>query len=312
MNRRQFVKTAAAAAATGWFSSGTWSPAADAFPAAQPDHAPATPAIPDFRYKIAACDWMMLKRQKPGAFPLAREIGVDGVEVDMGGLGDRPTFDNHLADPKIRRQFLDTARQLGLEICSLAMSGFYAQSFAERPTVPRMVQDCIETMTAMNVKVAFLPLGVPCDLFKRPELRPAVVARLKTIAPKAEAAGIVIGIETALDAAGEVKLLEDVGSPAIGSYFNFANAVENGRDLIHELRTLGRDRICQIHCTDRDGVWLQDDSRIDMPQVKRTLDAMGWRGWLVIERSRSAKDPRNVKLNFGANAAYLKSIFQAK
>lgn len=312
MNRRQFFKTAAAVAATGWFSSSAWSQAAEAAKATAPDHAPVTPVIPDYRYKIGVCDWMLLKRQKLGAFPLAREIGADGVEVDMGSLGKRETFENHLADPRLRRQFLDTARQLGLEICSLAMSGFYAQSFAERPTVLRMVQDCIDTMTALNVKVAFLPLGVPCDLVKHPELRPAVVARLQAIVPKAEAAGVVIGIETALDAAGEVKLLEEVGSPAIRSYFNFANAIQNRRDLIAELHTLGPDRICQIHGTDQDGVWLQDDPRIDMARVKEALDAMGWRGWLVIERSRNARDPHNVKWNFGANTAYLKSIFQPK
>jgi L-ribulose-5-phosphate 3-epimerase len=312
MNRRHFLKTTATAAATGWFASRAWSRAAETVIVPQVSGVPpATPRLQE-RYKIGVCDWMMLKRQKPGAFPLAKEIGADGVEVDMGSLGQRPTFDNHLADPHIRQQFLDAARQLGLEICSLAMSGFYAQSFAERPTVPQMVQDCIDTMTAMNVKTAFLPLGVTCDLVKHPGLRPAVVARLKAIAPRAEAAGVVIGIETALDAAGEVKLLEDVGSPAIRSYFNFANAVQNGRDLIAELHTLGKERLCQIHGTDQDGVWLQDDPKIDMPKVKQTLDNMAWSGWLVIERSRSAKNSRNVKWNFGANAAYLKSIFQAK
>ena len=31
------------------------------------------------RYRVAACDWMMLKRQKIGEFKLAREIGADGV-----------------------------------------------------------------------------------------------------------------------------------------------------------------------------------------------------------------------------------------
>lgn len=82
---------------------------------------------------------------------------------------------NALADPAVRQQFLDEARRFNLEICSLAMSGFYAQSFAERPTVPRMVQDCIDTMKAMNVKVAFLPLGVRSDLVKHPELRSNVV-----------------------------------------------------------------------------------------------------------------------------------------
>ena len=120
------------------------------------------------RYKIGVCDWMILKRQKLGAFKWTKDIGADGVEVDMGSLGKRDTFDNQLADPEIRQQFLDTARDTGLEICSLAMSGFYAQSFAERPTVPRMVQDCIDTMVAMNVKVAFLPLGVLGDLRAAP------------------------------------------------------------------------------------------------------------------------------------------------
>jgi sugar phosphate isomerase/epimerase len=57
-------------------------------------------------------------------------------------------------------------------------------------------------------------------------------------------------------------------------------------------------------------VWLQNDPQINMNQVKLTLDKMGWSGWLVIERSRDAKDPRNVKKNFGANTAYVKSIFQ--
>jgi sugar phosphate isomerase/epimerase len=264
------------------------------------------------RYRIAVCDWMILKRQRIGAFQLTKEIGADGLEVDMGGLGERETFDNQLAKPEVREQFLTKARELNLEICSLAMSGFYAQSFAERPTVPRMMQDCIDTMKALNVKVAFLPLGVRGDLVKHPELRPAIVERLKAAGAQAEKAGVVIGVETALSAKDEVKLLADIGSPAIKSYFNFANALQAGRDLLAELRTLGRERICQIHCTDEDGVWLENNKRLDMPAVKKTLDEMGWSGWLVIERSRDAKNARDVKGNFGANARYLKKVFQGQ
>jgi L-ribulose-5-phosphate 3-epimerase len=301
MSRRHFLGTAVAA---GLLSSRTSAWANDA-------NAPAQPVAKQ-RYRIGVCDWMILKRQKLGAFKWTDQIGADGVEVDMGSLGDRETFDNQLADPAVRQQFLDEARKFNLEICSLAMSGFYAQSFAERPTVPRMLQDCIETAKAMNVKVAFLPLGVRGDLVKHPELRPAIVERLKAVGPKAQEAGVVIGVETALDAAGDVKLLEDIGSPAVRIYFNFANALQNGRDLCKELQTLGKDRICQIHCTDQDGVWLQDNTRIDMPKVKQTLDDMGWGGWLVIERSRSAQKSRDVVWNFGANTKYLKSIFQAK
>src|SRR5689334_14152583 len=301
LTRRDFLKGTAAAAAT-----------ASLWPATRLGAAETAAAKPvaSQRYRIAVCDWMILKRQKLGAFELTKDIGADGVEVDMGSLGDRETFDSQLARPEVRQQFLDKARELNLEICSLAMSGFYAQSFAERPTALRMVEDCIETMKLTKVKIAFLPVGVKGDLVKRPALRPAIVERLKAIAPRAESAGVTIGIETALDATAEVQLLKDVGSPAIRSYFNFANALQAGRDLYAELRTLGKERICQIHCTDQDGVWLEKNKRLDMPAVKRTLDEMGWSGWLVIERSRDAKDSRNVRKNFGANTAYLKSVFQ--
>jgi sugar phosphate isomerase/epimerase len=262
------------------------------------------------RYKIGVCDWMILKRQKLGAISLAKEIDVDGLELDMGSLGQRDTFENALVNSEFRKQFQNQAVEQGIEICSIAMSGFYAQSFAKRPTYKQMLGDCIDTMIHLDVKIGFLPLGVQGDLNVHPELRPSITSRLKEVGQMATAAGVVIGIETALDAAGEVQLLEAIGSPAIRSYFNFANALQNGRDLLTELRTLGKDHICQIHCTDEDGVWLKNNKRLDMPAVKQTLDDMGWSGWLVIERSRDAQNAHDVRGNYGANARYLKTIFQ--
>src|SRR6266704_3315851 len=85
-------------------------------PAAEVTGAPPVPSIHGQRYKIAVCDWMILKRQKLGAFQLTKDIGADGVEVDMGSLGDRETFDNQLAKPEVRQQFLEKAKELNLEI----------------------------------------------------------------------------------------------------------------------------------------------------------------------------------------------------
>ena len=293
LDRRKFLITTGAAGALACFAK------------------PAFTAEPNaVRYRIGVCDWMILKRQKLGAISLAREIGADGLELDMGSLGQRDTFENALADPDVRRQFQDQAADAGIEFCSIAMSGFYAQSFATRPTYKQMLADTITTMTQLDVKIGFLPLGVQGDLNLHPELRPAIVDRLREAGRMASDADVVIGIETALDATGEVDLLSEIDNPAIRSYFNFANALQNGRDLDAELRTLGRERICQIHCTDEDGVWLEYNPRIDMPAVKRTLDEMGWSGWLVMERSRDAKNARDVRGNYGANAGYLKTIFQ--
>ena len=264
----------------------------------------------DQRYKIGLIDLMLLKRQKLGAITLTGQLKADGVEVDMGGLGTRPTFDNQLLTDSVRDQFLKTAKENNVEIFSLAMTGYYAQSFCGREEYKRSIEDCIKTMKLMNVKTAFLPLGVQCDLRKNPSVRDSVVARLKVAGKMAEAANVVIGIETAVSATEEVKLLKEINSPAIKIYFNFSNPLKEGRDLISELKILGKDRICMIHATNKDSVWLENDPQIDMYKVKRTLDEMGWSGWLVIERSRDAKKPSDTKYNYGANTAYLKKVFQ--
>lgn len=264
------------------------------------------------RYKIGLVDLMLLKRQKPGAITLTAQLGADGVEVDMGGLGNRPTFDNQLLTDSARQQFLQLAAENGVEIFSLAMTGYYAQSFCGRAEYKRSIEDCIRTMKLMNVKTAFLPLGVQCDLRKEPTVRSAVVERLRIAGKMAEQAGVVIGVETALSATEEVRLLKEIGSPAIKIYFNFSNPLKEGRDLISELKILGRDRICMIHATNKDSLWLQNDPQIDLYKVKKTLDDMGWSGWLVIERSRDAKKPSDTKYNYGANTAYLRRVFQDK
>jgi L-ribulose-5-phosphate 3-epimerase len=302
-SRRRFLATGAALGASASLGA---VPAPSSAAGASPPPPPTSP-----RYRVGVCDWMILKRQRLGAFSRAAEIGADGVELDMGGLGNRPTFDSKLLDPIERRRFLEAAAEHRLEICSIAMSGFYAQDFATREVYP-MVRDTLNTMNLMGVKVAFLPLGVQGDLVKFPEKRPAIIERLREAGRMAEAAGVVIGIETALDARGEVALLDEIGSPAIQSYFNFANPLQAGRDLLAELRVLGRERICQIHCTDEDKVWLEHNERLDLRAAKAVLDAMGWSGWLVLERSRDARNPRDVVGNFGANARYVKKIFQAE
>ena len=265
------------------------------------------------RYKIAVCDWMILKRQKIGSFQLVHELNGDGVELDMGGLGKREMFDNKLREPHFQQLFRETAQKYQLEVSSIAMSGFYGQSFLERANYKDLVQDCLHAMKVMNAKVAFLPLGgIKAGWEKIPALRTEVVKRLKEVGDMAASEGVVIGIGTQLDAKGDVKLLKEINSPGIKIYFKFQNALENGRDLCKELKILGKKRICQIHCTDTDGVTLPYNERLDMNKVKKTLDKMGWIGWLVVERSRDKDDVRNVKKNYSTNIKYLKEVFQQR
>lgn len=263
------------------------------------------------RYQIGVCDWMVLKRQKLGEFKLAKELGCDGIEMDMGGLGNRNSFDNKMRDPKMVSLFKHTADSFGIKVGAVAMSGFYGQSFAKKESWRWLIQDCLNTMDAMGAKVAFLPLGGCGNNWTDSlQLRRQIVWRLHEIGEMAKARGMVIGIDTPLDAEGNIKLLDEINSDGIKIFYKFQTAIENKRDIAKEIKTLGKGRICAIHASNTDGVWLRNDKAVKMKKIKKALDKAGWSGWLFVERSRDVNQVRNVKKNYGENVKYLKEIMQ--
>ena len=275
------------------------------------------------RYHVGLCDWMLLKRQKLGEFALAHELGADGVELDMGGLGQREMFDNKLRDEAEARHFKGVADSLGIAVGAVAMSGFYAQDLTKRDNYMELVADCFDTMDRMGSgNVAFLPLGGcsndivgeasklcgnnwTTDKAKRAE----VVKRLHDIGEEALRRGKRVGIDTPLDAKGNLKLLREVKSEGIAIFYKWQTIVENGWDIAKDMKVLGAKNICAIHASNTDAHWLQNDSTIDLPKIKQTLDNMQWQGWLFVERSRDTTMVKNVKMNYGANVRYIKDVF---
>lgn len=279
-----------------------------------------TEALMAQQYKVGVCDWMILKRQKLGEFDLAKQIGSDGVEMDMGGLGQREQFDNKMRDDQEAAHFKHVADSLGIEIGAIAMSGFYAQDLTKRENYLALVEDCFDTMDKMMVstnhlggaKVAFLPLGGcgndwATDKVKRNE----VVKRLHAIGEAAKKRGKRVGIDTPLDAKGNLKLLKEIKSDGIAIFYKWQTIVENGWNVVKDIKTLGAKNICAIHASNTDRVWLRNDSTLDVPQIKKALDEMGWNGWLFVERSRDTSMVKNVKMNYSANVYYLKEIFNS-
>ena len=262
------------------------------------------------QYQIGVCDWMILKRQKLEAFQLASEIGADGIELDMGSLGDRIQFESQLDEPLGQRKFLEEAQKYNQKIASIAMSGFYAQDFARRPEYKELTEQAIRTAKAMGVNIIFLPLGIECNPKAHPDLREILVERLRVVGELAAKEDIVIGICSKLPSDEEVRFLDEIGSKGIKAFVNFSDVIENGEDIPTALKNWGKENIIQIHCSNTDGYWIRNDPKIDMPAVKQVLDEMGWSGWLVIERSRDPEIVREVKINYTENVAYMKSIFQ--
>jgi sugar phosphate isomerase/epimerase len=119
------------------------------------------------------------------------------------------------------------------------------------------------------------------DLKNDPKGTQAVIDRLKAVAPKAEKAGVVLGIESWLSAPEHLAIIEAVGSPAVKVYYDVCNSTVMGYDIFREMRDLGTQYICEVHIKEND--YLIGQGVIDMKRVRATLDAIGYRGWLQLE-----------------------------
>jgi len=264
-------------------------------------------------YNVGICDWMVLKRQTLGAFDLAKQLGCDGIEMDMGSLGKNEMFQNKLRNDTEAKNFLETSEKTGIKVGAVAMSGFYAQNLGTRDNYIELVEDCFDTMDKVGgVNVAFLPLG-GCgnDWSVNKEKRSIIVKRLHEIGERAKSRNKVVGLDTPLNAYENLILLKEINSAGIKIFYKFQTIIENGWDIIKDLKKLGANNICAIHASNTDNVWLKDDPEINMPLIKKTLDQMGWSGWLFVERSRSTKMVSNTRMNYGANVRYLKEIFNS-
>ncbi len=253
------------------------------------------------RFKISACDWSIRQRGTPEALKVAGQIGLDGVEVSFGPPGE----EHDLRRAEVRRAYLAAAEEQGVAISSLAMGVLNRVPYSSSPEAEKWVAECVEVMPKLGQKVVLLAFFSKGDVKGRRDLQDEVIRRLKRVAPAAEKAGVVLGIESWLDVDDHLRILDGVGSPAVQVYYDVANMDHEGYDVYRGIRRLGRDRICQVHC--KENGFLLGKGRIDFVRVRGALDDVGWTGWLVIE---GAVPPGGEMLeSYVHNQKYLRSVF---
>ncbi len=71
----------------------------------------------DRGFRIGATDWNLGKMGDPASFEIARQIGLDGVQVSLGSVKNQM----HLRRPEVQKAFLDASKRTGVAIASLAI-----------------------------------------------------------------------------------------------------------------------------------------------------------------------------------------------
>ena len=252
------------------------------------------------RYKIGACDWSIGKMGDPAAFEVAKEIGLDGVQVSLGTAAN----DMRLRQPQLQQEYKEAARKAGLEVASLAIGELNSIPYKSDPRTIPWVRDSIAVCHALGVRVVLLAFFGNDDLLGDKAGVDEVVRRLKAVAPAAEKAGVNLGIESWLSAEQHLEILKRVDSPAVKVYYDVCNSNDKGYNIYQEIRLLGK-RICEFHAKENGS--LLGQGKVDFKKVRAALDDIDYRGWIQIEGA--VPDGQPMLESYQANCKFMRQIF---
>ena len=216
-------------------------------------------------------------RAKTEALAVAKQLGLDGVQVSMGSVDN----DLQLRRPDLRRGYRETAAANGVRIGGVALDIMNQVPYKSDPRTEQWVSDSIDAARDLGVRVVLLAFFEKGDLRNDPAARPKPSADYARSPRRRNKHGVVLGIESWLSAAEHIRLLDAIGSRSVQVYYDLANSTQMGYDIVAEIRQLGRERICEFHAKEN-GVLL-GQGRIDFPAVRKAMDDIGYTGWIQIE-----------------------------
>lgn len=122
--------------------------------------------------------------------------------------------------------------------------------------------------------------------------------------PKAEDKGIILGIESWLNAEEHMEIINAVNSPNLKVYYDVANSNKMGYDIYDEIRSLGKENICEFHA--KENGYLLGQGRVDFQKVRQAMDDIQYEGWVQIEGAV----PKNADMfeSYVLNNTYIRSV----
>jgi L-ribulose-5-phosphate 3-epimerase len=253
------------------------------------------------RFQIGACDWSIGQSSKIEAFDVAKTIGLDGIQVNMGSEKN----DMHLRQKDLQKAWREAAKRTKIQVGGLALGELNNIPYKSDPRAEQWVQDSVDVAKAIGAKNVLLAFFNKGDLKNDPQGTKVVIERLKAVAPKAEKAGIVLAIESWLSAEEHMAIVDAVASPAVKVYYDVCNSTVMGYDILKEIRWLGKQKqICEFHF--KENSFLLGQGKVNYPEVRKAIDDIQYSGWVHIEGA--VPEGKNMLESYTYNNKFVREI----
>jgi L-ribulose-5-phosphate 3-epimerase len=257
--------------------------------------------------RIGMTDWNLGQRGDITKIALAREIGLDGIQVSVQYPTDGKT--PTVRDPKTQAAFKRAALENGIQICSLAIGnpGKSRLPMHTNPAFGILLAEAVEIAHNLGTNNILLPIlgDSHIDMTSQAQVD-TFVGMMKEVARYAERYGVVVGLEDWISAEDNIRLLDAIGSDYVAVYYDAHNIVPRVKDIYAEPKMLGK-RIHQIHVKNANMLMSGEGGRLDWPRMAKEFYEIGYRGWYVLETGSPTKD---IIADTRANIEYVKKTFR--
>jgi L-ribulose-5-phosphate 3-epimerase len=250
--------------------------------------------------RIGVTDWNLNLGANPESVRKAAELGFSGVQISFGRelVNGKMPADN----PEVISRYLSWSQQQGVVIDGTCVDRLHDNGLKSDPLAVKWVSDGIRLTRDLKTTVLLLPFFGRWALTTGAEMD-RVGDTLRELAPEAEKAKVILGLEDTISAADNVRIMERSRSPNVLTFYDVGNSTKAGFDVVKEIRWLGKQRICQFHF--KDNPHLLGEGPIRFAPIVQAIRDIGYVGWANLETDAQ---PNRLDADMQRNLRYIRRI----
>ena len=228
---------------------------------------------------------LRLDSDRSSIFAKAGKLGFQGIELGIGlDYKEDPLW---TGDGDMRQSIREAAQTTEVEAASICLhllnykeNSPASDEAQHRETAHEIIWKTIEACAHIGASVILVPFFGTAALKSEEQIQ-QLISEMKKLSSLAEDRNVCLGLETSLDAADMMRIVEAVDSDCVQVYFDTGNTAGIGYDIIQEIEQLGG-YIAQTHIKDNPSGTL-GEGHINFEAAIGAFKKVGFDGYLMLE-----------------------------